>query len=400
MRKYFSITALAALIFGLCFAGTALGVTIGSIFNPNDYASLGNLVLTGGDTLTFDTDALTVSGTTGGLSSTSGVSASSASTNVDLVVFTFDSIDLPDGVGITVTGSKGLALLSKSGINFDTDINVSGAAGGTASGSGAASGGSGGPGAAGSGGDAKNNDGGGQGGGQAGGSNGGGGGGGHASAGGDGGRSNGSFGGTAYSDAALTDLFGGSGGASGNVGGGGGTSDVGAGGGGGGALELAAINNIEIGVNAMFNIGGGDGGNGSGSSDEGGGGGSGGSLLVAAFEIDFLGGIDAGGGNGGASLANSDRGGGGGSGGRVAFYSNDIIAGIPVGLDLAGGTATKDGDPGGIGSFFDGDAPAFAQDPDAQTALPAVPEPATAALGVLSLLAIGIADRRRRGCRV
>jgi hypothetical protein len=209
-----------------------------------------------------------------------------------LLILTFESIDIPDGCRITVTGSRPLALLSKG------DVTIAGTIDATAVGSTA------GPGGYDGGTDGFPGD--GQGGGGAGGSflqfqESGGGGGGHAEPGGAGGDTAGAAGGVAgakVENDELVTLIGGSGGGSG------GTADAsaipGAGGGGGGAIMVGSLTSIAIAITGGINVGGG-GGQGGTTEEAGGGGGSGGAILLSAPTIAVSGTLAANGGGGGGA---------------------------------------------------------------------------------------------------
>ena len=107
----------------------------------------------------------------------------------------------------------------------------------------------------------------------------------------------------------------------------------GRGGAGGGAIELVAVNDLEIGDFCHITV---DASDGHESNNAGGGGGSGGSVLLAAGGvIRLLGSISAKGGHGGPA----PLGGGGGGGGRVALYANALWRPDDVSskIDVAGG---------------------------------------------------------------
>ena len=285
----------------LCFAvsvGANAQVTAatGTVFHPYDPPALGKLHLTSGS-LTFDTTDLTVSGSVSGLKSTNGIAGISASTNVEVAVFAFWSVDIGSNVSVTVQGTRGLVLTARSTMEIDTEIDVSGSAGNPDGGAR----GLGGPGAEGSTNrmdfisdppPANRGDGGpaskddrppGDGIGMGAGTHPGrrdAAGGGYGAAGGNGESAGGA--GKAYGAAALTDLYGGSGGA----GGGSSTSalNCGSGGGGGGSLGLIALRRVILGPGARLIAEGGDGGD---DSQDGGGGSGGGILLVAkSVELD------------------------------------------------------------------------------------------------------------------
>lgn len=105
----------------------------------------------------------------------------------------------------------------------------------------------------------------------------------------------------------------------------------GLGGAGGGAIELAALNDVTIGVMGSISV---DGGNGMEDWDGGGGGGSGGSVIVSAGGVlRHAGVIYARGGDGGRTFKPLSRNaGGGGAGGRVALYGQSVeVLDGPVG---------------------------------------------------------------------
>lgn len=326
----------------------------GSIFDPLLATDHGELTLTSGDSLEIDTTYFRYR--TNGGSWHRGDTGHDAGSNRTYAVFCFSSIDLENGVDVTVTGTNGLVLLSRTTISIDTAITngTTGTAGGLGAADVGGTGGSGGAGgddtgAGGAGGDYSGGH--GQGHGDCQNTGSGGSGAGYGGAGGQGGK-NGPAGGAAYGTNALEILYGGSGG-------GGGCTPPdrnGGGGGGGGALELTALGSLTLGANAVISVAGGHGGSG-GDTKEGGGGGSGGGLILAAQSITLTAGcyVTAAGGDGGI-CANDTRDGGGGGGGRIAFYSDDTYASTPSAVDLAGG-AGGDGDGGAgiIGTFFDGD---------------------------------------------
>lgn len=303
-------------------AAANAAVVTGSVFNPTEFTAIdagGGLVLTAGDSLTFDTANLQLIGTIGGAPvSFSGLAAGSQGGGAELAVFTFSSINIGAGATIDVVGTRGLVLGSQS--NFYLGSTIDGLAGQVGSvGTGSSPsvgtvgpGGAGGPGAEGGvrgtswasnppglthgyGGNGglsidTNSDGirdttdatpgVGYGGGgiaaitlteRAGGGGSYGGAGGNA-------PNTGGAGGPAYGDAALTELYGGSGG--------GGSQrqtyySLGhGGGGGGGAVELVAAGTLSI--DTTLSLAGGAGGGSTAGSMVGGGGGSGGGVILAA----------------------------------------------------------------------------------------------------------------------
>lgn len=358
--------------------------TSGSLFNPGDAAFAGatqSLSLTSGS-ITFNTDTGAITGALPGINpSDYFYQGQSQSGQVSLGVFVFDSINLPQGVTITVTGSQGFVLASRHDLTLGTSLQLNGGNAPTLSANGSGAGGIGAPGSeGGNAGSATNSappalnhgDGGkggyansgsassramngrGTGGGTA--MSGasspsttfGGGGGGYGDKGGKAGTSTGSsssaaLGGASYGADTLDDLFGGSGG--------GGSEKNGSpslpsshamagGGGGGGAVELISLGplNLSGAVEAK-------GGNGGGSSrtsgtNAAGGGGSGGGIIVAANNLQLSGSVDASGGNSGALAGGTKIEGGGGAGGRIALYYNALTqapdAAISVGFGTSG----------------------------------------------------------------
>ncbi|MDY0171053.1 MAG: PEP-CTERM sorting domain-containing protein [Thermoguttaceae bacterium] len=363
----------------------------GSVFNPIEFAALdagGGLVLTAGDSLTFDTANLQLTGTIGGAPvSFSGVAAGSQGGGVELAVFTFSSVNIGAGAAVDVVGTRGLVLGSQS--NFYLGSSISGLAGqvgliGTGDNVGTVGpGGAGGPGAEGGvrgtswasnppgptrgyGGNGglsidTNSDGVrdttdatpgvGYGGGgiaaitlteRAGGGGGYGGAGGNA-------PNTGGAGGGEYGDLPLTELYGGSGG--------GGSQrqtyyKLGhGGGGGGGALELAAAGTLTL--DTTLSLTGGAGGGSTAGSMVAGGGGSGGGVILAANQVHLgpNGSIDVSGGAGGAG-GDANRHGGGGGGGRVALYAGSLTGTSPAtAVSLSGGTVTGNATVGTAGTL-------------------------------------------------
>lgn len=384
---------------GFLAAGVSVDAApVNSVFNPNDYASNGTLTLTSGS-IAFTTSGTTPTYSINGGAAVSGTTGSSASGNVEMAIFNFDSISIGSGVAVTVTGTRGLVLASKGSFSFGSILRLDGTNASSSIGLGApgAEGGVAGtsfssappPSTRGNGGNdfqdgvgfggsksntntTLNNSASG------------------ASYGGVGGVGNNSTGlppGATYGTADLINLFGGSGGAGSQKQGG--ATESWPGGGGGGALEFTALGPLTI-TGTISARGGSGSGDGSGN-DQGGGGGSGGGILLNAPSIDLVTGalVEVTGGVGGTtSLAN--RGGGGGGGGRIAFYtdaltdSSGIIPGgaTPAGVTTAGGlggTNAPTGSAGAAGTYFR----------DAVV----VPEPTG-----LALLAVGslVALRRRR----
>jgi hypothetical protein len=410
------VTRLTLLVLSAVIGGSALAAAPqGSIFDPDSvsYTNLGAQTFSSG-TLTFNTDTLTVTHSILGVIGTGNFDLS-ASGAVQMAVFSFQSLSISSGVTISITGTRGLALASRTDLFLDTTLDVSGGNGVA----GAATAGLGGPGAEGgvrngtpasappsaTGGDGGT----GMGGGVAGadgtgvgaGSGGSGtssgagaysAGGGGGSYGGLGGHGQGAVAnpatvvpgqsGASYGIADLTDLFGGSGGGGGSRASSGG---VGGGGGGGGTLALLAEGTLTIGINGQLLASGGDGGvNPVTGNPIGGGGGSGGGILLAADAFSFQGLADASGGAGGFNIQAADRPGGGGGGGRVAFYYDTLIGNLPTAV-VIGGATEGSATAGAAGSVSRNDAPEYL----------AVPEPSTAAFLGLTLLAAGTGRFRR-----
>ena len=94
----------------------------GTIFNPRDVTAQSALVLTNGESITIDTDALTITGDYTG----TGTNGYSQSGLIRMGVFGFDSIDLQSGSTVTVTGNQGLALLSLGDVTIATAVSVNG----------------------------------------------------------------------------------------------------------------------------------------------------------------------------------------------------------------------------------------------------------------------------------
>ena len=104
-NRFISLSAFAALA---CFACRADA----QVFNPNAYASLGGLNIASGSVV-FDTDALTRDGLSGGVL-TDGVA-----------VFDYDAISFGVSVSVSVTGSRPLALLSRSDFALGAGARIS-----------------------------------------------------------------------------------------------------------------------------------------------------------------------------------------------------------------------------------------------------------------------------------
>lgn len=305
----------------------------GSLFSPDDFASLGTIT-SGTGALTFDTG----SNTLGGGISGSGVTAFTDD-GTEVTVFTFDSIDLTTAP--TLTGDVPIVILSKGDFTLSTALNANGSNGshrvhgvGTLGGkdggdstrdsgiggftgeNGKGAGGS--IGATSNGSDTS-------------------GGAGYGGAGGDAHLA----GGGTYGTSTLEDLLGGSGaGATYNKGGGAG----------GGAIELGADGHLLISGGGSISVGGGTGG-GSGSQLTSGGG-SGGAVLLFGESVTVAGTISADGGDGGNATGTNANGGGGG-GGRIAIYSESgpaIINNPTVNGGVAVGSSTvgQDGSAGTV----------------------------------------------------
>jgi hypothetical protein len=99
--------------------------------DPHDYASLGTLNLAGG-AFTIDTDALTISDSSGGggvlytgVADTQG-GAASPGVVPEIAVFTFDDIMLDVTANVTITGTRAVALLSHGNATIGTPLSVDG----------------------------------------------------------------------------------------------------------------------------------------------------------------------------------------------------------------------------------------------------------------------------------
>jgi hypothetical protein len=381
--------------------------TSGSLFNPGDAAFAGatkTLSLTSGS-ITFNTDSGVISGSLTGMNpSDYFFQGHSQSGQASLGVFVFDSINLPQGVTITVTGSQGLVLASRHDLTLGTTLQLNGASGvnlsvaggtpGTSSGGAGASGaeggspspaafnsttainrGAGGRGGFGSG-SSKPEPGTGRGGGRpaSGASNpSGGAGGAYGGVGGKG--SSNSTGGSSYGDSlgdlGTADLFGGSGGSGAYRSASASGTALAGGGGGGGAVELIALGTLDL--SGSIEAKGGGGGNinrtstNTGADSAAGGGGSGGGIILAASQINLSGTVDVSGGAGGSHSGNTTTRyyGGGGGGGRIALYYQTLSGTPALGSNIfvSGGTATTGvsnaGTAGSPGTFFNGHAASF-----------------------------------------
>ena len=302
--------------------------------DPCAFTSLGAYTAAVGTT-TFDTDALTYGGTSGGV-----ISGGAA-------VFTFSSITVPSGATVVGVGSRPLALLSQSSVQINGTVHVNGSTATPTAPScqantpspGGAGGGAGGrgtianPGAGNSGAGP-----GGGGGGPAG--TPGSGGGGYGGAGGAGGGGGGAGGG-AYGDLTTT-VQGGSGGGGAGTHSGDGCQGASGGGGGGGLLISALWGGITISSTGVVSANGGGGA----LSDEGASaGGSGGAVVLRAPNITNNGAARANGGGGGAG--GCCGGGGGGGGGRILVAGS---MGGPGTLAVAGGGGGSGSGAGGSGN--------------------------------------------------
>lgn len=325
----------------LFFSAYGSALLRASLLNPLAYTSQGSFEVGIGNAVTIDTTAgeIRVNGIlafTATIDNQGGL-ASPATGVPELAVFSFDDISIGPGVAVTITGSRGLALLSRDDVVIRSALSVNGGnygapsvaggfAGGTSAGAGV------GPGAgqptnignyAGAGGGAY---------------------------GGDGGRGGGyndtdSLGGGSYpaSNSIVGSLYGGSGGGSGRNG-----DTYGDGGGGGGVLEISALGEVKI-LAPVTSEGGAAGvaANGYG----GGGGGSGGSIRIAGQKVTqaLSGTISADGSDGGnASGGGGTNAGGGGGGGRILIQQN--AAPLVSGVSANGGSAIGAAQPGNNGT--------------------------------------------------
>lgn len=385
MKTQSKTTAVGLLCFFL-FASAGANATP---LNPNDFSSLGTFF---GD-IDIDTSLLTANGST-------GVSFSQGGLGPDIAVFTFaDGSSLGN---VTVTGDRAVAILFQGSGTINGAIRVDGGNGfdslvggldhggagfGVASG---AQGGRGGPFQSGinpatgkpyGAGD-------GSGGGVLASSSastsgaGSGSGGGFGTEGGSGGAGT-TFrpGGLAYGGDQSDVLLAGSGGAGGGGHCCGGLFGRGGGGGaGGGAIEIGAVNNLNL-IDALITADGGDGGDGT----RGGGGGSGGGILLHAFNIHIDAGtlISANGGNGGSP--DSAAGGCGGAG-RISLLHNSA------------GNLTNEGSVSAVAGTGNSTCSAnnivsFASASDIGSPPASVPEPPIALLLMLGLIAMARTNR-------
>ena len=295
---------------------------LGPRFIPSHFTAWGELNLSSGHSIHFDTSQVTFS-IDGGVAQ-SGVIAQTRRA-AEAAVFCFANITIANGVKVTLTGDRPIAILSHADMTIGATFDASGGNGtSTAGGLGRLGSGNGGRGQmaetdpiAGEGP----------------GAGGvppqlwawhGGGGGGYGGPGGLGGTESGlpSPGGFSYNtaDELEIDLLGGSGGGGGYHYGGAEASG-GCAGAGGGAIELTASGNIAILSTGRIFAQGGHGPDANWRS--GGGGGSGGMVLLYAegtVRLDHGSQISARGGNGGSSYSGAGGGGGGGGGGQVVVY--------------------------------------------------------------------------------
>jgi hypothetical protein len=311
-----------------------------ALLNPLAYTSNGDLDIGIGNAVSINTSTgeFRVNGI---LAFTATIDNQQGAANTlvgipELAVFSFDNINIGPGVAVTITGDRGLSLLSRGDVTIRSALSVNGGDFGAASVAGgyagSATGYGSGPGA-----------------GQPStiGSYYGAGGGGYGGAGGRGGgyTETDSLGGAAYpvGNSITGALYGGSGGAAGQNGG-----SFGAGGGGGGVLEISALGKINL-LAPVTSKGGaaGIGANGYG----GGGGGSGGSLRIAGQKVTLgpAAVISADGATGGnATGGGGFNAGGGGGGGRVLIQQN--AAPLATGASANGGSAIGAALPGANGT--------------------------------------------------
>ena len=313
-----------------------------ALTNPLTYNSLGSFDVGIGNAVTIDTTLgeLRVNGIlafTAAIDTQSGA-ANAASGIPELAVFSFDEINVGPGVAITVTGNRGLSLLSRGDVTLRSAISVNGGNLGAASPAGGYAGAA----------DATD------GAGPAPGKrttigNYAGAGGGAATAAPEG-RGAATRRPTASAERPIPRAIhspdrsnGGSGGGAGLNG-----DTLGLGGGGGGAIEISAIGQVNL-FSAVTSNGGlaGVAANGYG----GGGGGSGGSVRIAGSKVALNGSavIAANGSDGGLATGGGGfNAGGGGGGGRVLIQQN--ASPLATGVNANGGTAIGAAQPGGNGT--------------------------------------------------
>ena len=334
------IPFLAALCMSI-LAAVAAAPARAALTNPLAYSSLGSFDVGIGNAVTIDTTLgeLRVNGI---LAFNAVFDAQSGTANPpagipELAVFSFDEINIGPGVAITVTGNRGLSLLSRGDVTLRSALAVNGGnlgaaspAGGYAGAVGATDGNGPAPGKRTSIGNYA-----------------GAGGGGYGGAGGRGGgyTPTDSLGGAAYpaENSLVGPLYGGSGGGAGQNG-----DTLGLGGGGGGAIEISALGQVNIFATVASNGGlAGIAANGYG----GGGGGSGGSVRIAGSKVVLNGSaaIAANGSDGGLATGGGGfNAGGGGGGGRVLIQqlADPFLSGVTA----TGGTAIGAALPGDDGS--------------------------------------------------
>jgi autotransporter-associated beta strand protein len=339
--------------------GTAeLSETTGSRLDPGDFDSLGDLTLTNGESIVFDTDTDDLTYAVNGVTNSGGVLVTNDSGKVVMALFNFDSVDIGTNVEVTVNGNLGLVLGSLGSLTLDDVIQVNGGDGTRESPGSGAPGAEGGvretsftsnppDGNRGDGGDdgPANTRGIGYGAGEDVDDNTAGGGGAY---GGNGGELNADKGGHSYGDLMLADLLGGSGGSGGDN-----SSDWkdSAGGGGGGTIELAAVGALTLEPSGGLQADGGSGGNlmTGDKNKRTGGGGSGGGLLLTAPTIDIQAGsvVSVNGGSGGDKVVAGTRGGVGG-GGRIAIYTDNLTWNGTITSDMGSEGATNSAQDGTI----------------------------------------------------
>jgi hypothetical protein len=129
-EKRMGLAVAAAMMATVASAGP-----IGSIFNPNDYASLGTLDLSSATgMLTVNTDSGNVSWTGSGQTSVPtgsgiGTTAANQSGLVNMGIFTYASVNIGANVTVSVQGNRGLVLASQDSFTFGGSVSVSGTAG-------------------------------------------------------------------------------------------------------------------------------------------------------------------------------------------------------------------------------------------------------------------------------
>ncbi len=321
-RRRFGLFLLVVLV--VLFPRDRIRATLSPPIYPycdcSDLTSLGHFTASGA--VVFNTTAMTYGGQPGGI-------------DVDgVAIYVFDSITVPAGTGVIGVGSRPLALLSKSSVQIEGTISVSGTSAVLFNG-GPFGGGAGG--FAGGAGPAFAQNGNGPGAGLRGTLNthSGGGGAGFGGAGGNGGTSFsgvGGAGGPAYGDLSIA-LQGGSGGATGNTASGPGC--VSGGGGGGGGVLIFGATNVTVAASGAIHA---NGGNGNVGCNGASGGGSGGAILVVSPLFTHFGALEATGGHGG--IGSCCGAGGGGGGGRITIASSAAGTGtysVAGGLDNAAG---------------------------------------------------------------